>query len=105
MSETISLIVAIKGCENIEADGHIIRIGNGASTDTVRTLAAGKLGLGIALADIILETTTGEVLTEIERVKLQQVVIINFKEQIKDVIPGPRRLPMVGNLYEMMPDL
>lgn len=105
MSETISLIVAIKGCENIESDGHIIRIGNGANTDTVRSLAAEKLGLGIPLVDIILETSAGEVLTEIDRVKSQQVIIINFKEQIKDIIPGPRRLPMVGNLYDMIPDL
>jgi cytochrome P450/NADPH-cytochrome P450 reductase len=105
MSDTISLIVAIKGTENIEADGHIIRIGNGANTNTVRSLAAEKLSLAIPLDDIILETSTGEVLTEIDRVKLQQVVYINFEEQIKDVIPGPRRLPMVGNLYDMMPDL
>lgn len=104
MSETISLIVALKGCENIETEGHIIRVGNGANTDTVRTLAAEKLGLGVALVDIILETTSGEVLTEIERVKSQQVVIINLKDQIKDV-PGPTKLPMVGNLYDMLPDL
>ncbi|KAI7896669.1 cytochrome P450 [Mucor mucedo] len=104
MSDTISLIVALKGCDNIETEGHIIRVGNGANTDTVRTLAAEKLGLGVALVDIILETTSGEVLTEIERVKSQQVVIINLKEQIKD-IPGPTKLPMVGNLYDMLPDL
>ncbi|CAO3649127.1 unnamed protein product [Mucor hiemalis] len=105
MSETISLIVAAKGSANIETDGHIIRIGNGANTNTVRSLAAEKLGLAIPLDDIILETSSGEVLTEIDRVKSQQVVYINFQEQIKDVIPGPPRLPMVGNLYEMLPDL
>lgn len=105
MSETISLIVAAKGCKNIETDGHIIRIGNGANTNTVRSLAAEKLGLAIPLNDIILETASGEELTEIEKVKSQQVVYINFQEQIKDVIPGPPRLPMVGNLYDMLPDL
>ncbi|GAA5815138.1 hypothetical protein MFLAVUS_008644 [Mucor flavus] len=104
MSETISLIVALKGCNNIEAEGKIIRIGNGANTNTVRSLAAEKLGLAIPLNDIILETSTGVELTEIEMVRLQQVVYIHFHQQIKE-IPGPTRLPMVGNLYEMMPDL
>ncbi|KAI9363256.1 cytochrome P450 [Pilaira anomala] len=104
MAETISLIVALKNCENIEVDGKIIRIGNGANTNTVRSLAAEKLGLTIPLNDIILETSTGDELTEIEKVKLQQVVFINFQQQIKE-IPGPVRLPMVGNLYDMMPDL
>jgi cytochrome P450/NADPH-cytochrome P450 reductase len=102
---SISLIVALKGNDNIEADGHIITIGNGANTNTVRSLAAEKLGLAIALDDIILETTSGIALTEIEKVRLQQVVYISSVEKIKDVIPGPRRLPMVGNLYDMMPDL
>ncbi|KAI7880495.1 cytochrome P450 [Mucor mucedo] len=105
MSETICLIVALKGCENTETDGHIIRIGNGANTNTVRSLAVEKLGICVPLADIILETSTGEALTEIDRVRAQQVVYINFPEQIKDNIPGPRGLPMVGNLYEMLPDL
>lgn len=105
MAESISLIVVCKGSENVEADGHIISIGNGANTTTVRSLASEKLGLAIPLDDIILETASGDVLTEIEKVRLQQVVYINFIEKIKDTIPGPRRLPMVGNLYDMMPDL
>jgi cytochrome P450/NADPH-cytochrome P450 reductase len=101
----ISLIVALKGCESIEADGHIISIGNGANTNTVRSLAAEKLGLAVGLDNIILETASGIILTEIEKVRLQQVVYISLVEKIKDTIPGPRRLPMVGNLYDMMPDL
>lgn len=105
MSETICLIVALKGCKDTEADGQIIRIGNGANTDTVRSLAAEKLGLNVPLVDIVLETLTGQVLTEIDRVKAQQVVFLNYPEQIKDIIPGSRGLPMVGNLYDMLPDL
>lgn len=97
MPDTTSLIVALKGSDNIEVDGHIIRIGNGANTNTVRSLASEKLGLAIPLDDISLETATGEVLTEIDRVRSQQVVYINCKERIKDVIPGPRGLPMVGS--------
>lgn len=105
MSEAICLIVALKGCENTENDGHIIRIGNGASTDTVRSLAVEKLGICAPLAEITLETSKGEVLTEIDQIRNQQVVYINYPEQIKDIIPGPRGLPMVGNLYDIMPDL
>jgi cytochrome P450/NADPH-cytochrome P450 reductase len=102
---SVSLIIVIKGSTNVELDGHIIRIGNGANTNTVRALAAEKLGLAVPLDEINLETSSGVILTEIEKVKLQQVVYISYKEQIKDIIPGPRRLPMVGNLYEMLPDL
>lgn len=101
---SVSLIVALKGCTNVELEGHIIRIGNGANTNTVRGLAAEKLGLAVPLDEINLETSSGVILTEIEKVKLQQVVYISYKEQIKQV-PGPRRLPMVGNLYDMLPDL
>ncbi|KAK4512250.1 uncharacterized protein ATC70_002946 [Mucor velutinosus] len=101
---SVSLIVALKGSTNVELDGHIIRIGNGANTNTVRGLAAEKLGLAVPLDEINLETSSGVILTEIEKVKLQQVVYVSYKEQIKQV-PGPRRLPMVGNLYDMLPDL
>ncbi|KAI8635908.1 cytochrome P450 [Parasitella parasitica] len=102
---SVSLIIVIKGSANVELDGHIIRIGNGANTDTVRGLAAEKLGLAVPLDEIVLETSSGVVLTEIDKVRIQQVVYIGCKEKIQDVIPGPRRLPMVGNLYDMLPDL
>ncbi|KAI7898001.1 cytochrome P450 [Cokeromyces recurvatus] len=101
---TISLIIVIKGSKDVETNGKIIGIGNGANTNTVRSLAAEKLGLAIPLDDIVLETPTGEVLTEIDKVKSQHVVYINVKNKIK-TIPGPPRLPMIGNFYEMMPDL
>ncbi|KAI8064291.1 cytochrome P450 [Gilbertella persicaria] len=102
---TVSLIIALRDCESIEKDGHIVQIGHGANTDTVRSLAKDKLGLALPLDNIILQTSNGTILTEIEKVKLQQVVYIDLKEEIKDVIPGPMRLPMVGNLYDMMPDM
>jgi cytochrome P450/NADPH-cytochrome P450 reductase len=105
MSDTVSLIIALKGCDNIETDGCIIRLGNGASTNTVRNLASQKLGLLVPLEDLILETSDGKILNDIDRVISQRIIYISLKERIKDVIPGPRRLPMVGNLYDMMPDL
>lgn len=101
---TLPLIIALKDTQNIEKDGQIIQIGNGANTNTVRGLAAEKLGLAIPLEDIILETVDGKELTEIEKVKEQNVVYIKPRDKIKNV-PGPRRLPMVGNVYDMLPDL
>jgi cytochrome P450/NADPH-cytochrome P450 reductase len=103
-SLTTSVIVALKGVKNLETDGYIIQIGNGASVNTVRGLAAEKLDLALPLADIILETSTEEILTEIDAVRAQKVIYITFEERIKDV-PGPTRYPLVGNLYDMMPDM
>lgn len=103
-ARTLPLIIVLKGTQNLEQDGQIIQIGNGANTNTVRGLAAEKLGLAIPLEDIILETSEGVELTEIDKVKEEKVVYIRPRDKIKDV-PGPRRLPMVGNVYEMLPDL
>lgn len=96
-NNTTALIVALKTAQDIESEGEIIQIGNGANTNTVRSLASEKLGLAVALDDIILEAADGEVMTEIDQVRSHQLIYINFKEQVKEV-PSPPKLPMVGNL-------
>ncbi|KAI8368250.1 cytochrome P450 [Radiomyces spectabilis] len=104
MAQSIPLIVALKNASNVAEEGHIIQVGNGASIDTVKSLAAEKLATSAPLADITLEDACGNRLTEIDAVRSQQVVYLSLKEQIKDVIPGPRKLPYVGNLYDLAPD-
>ncbi|KAI7893107.1 cytochrome P450 [Mucor mucedo] len=102
---TTSLIVALKGTSNIEKDGRIIRFGNGANLDTIRGLAAEKLGIAVGYTDIQLLNENGDLLAGIDAAKDQQVVYIGLKQQIKDVIPGPVNLPFVGSLYELLPNL
>ena len=102
---TTSLIVVLKGAKDIESEGRIIRFGNGANLDTVRGLAAEKLSITGGYADIQLLNEKGELLGGIDAVRDQQIVYVDIKDQIKDVIPGPVSLPFVGSLYEMLPNM
>lgn len=102
---TTSLIVVLKGSTDVEKDGRIIRFGNGANLDTVRGLAAEKLSIAGGYADIQLLNEKGELLGGIDAVRDQQVVYIDLKQTIKEVIPGPASLPFVGSLYEMLPNV
>ncbi|KAI9018068.1 cytochrome P450 [Phycomyces nitens] len=104
-SNTTSLIVALKGAHDLEEEGYIIQIGNGASVENVRNLAAEKLDVVGSTADITLEDSEGNPLNEIDQIRSQKVVYLNPKDSIKDVIPGPTKLPYIGNLYDMMPDM
>ncbi|KAG0171863.1 hypothetical protein DFQ28_000202 [Apophysomyces sp. BC1034] len=107
MSEntTTSLIVVLKGSTDIETDGRIIRFGNGASLDTVRSLAAEKLGIAGQTENVLLSDGTGRLLDGVDDARQQQVVYVDLREQIKEIIPGPTKLPFVGSLYDMLPDL
>ncbi|OBZ91307.1 hypothetical protein A0J61_00634 [Choanephora cucurbitarum] len=102
---TTSLIVAFKGVTDIERDGRIIRFGNGANLDTIRGLIAEKLSIAGGIADIQLLDSNGELIETVDAARDQQVVYVDHKQKIKDVIPGPTRLPFVGSLYEMLPNL
>jgi cytochrome P450/NADPH-cytochrome P450 reductase len=102
---TTSLIVVLKGSTDVENDGRIIRFGNGANLDTIRGLAAEKLSIAGGIADIQLLNEKGEILGGIDALRNQQVVYVDLKQHIKDVIPGPSCLPFVGSLYEMLPNM
>lgn len=105
MSEdtTTSLIVTLKGTTDIEKDGRIIRFGSGANLSTVRGLAAEKLGIAGNPEDLVLLDASDHILAGIEQVRDQQVVHVDHKNHIREV-PGPRGLPFVGNLPEMLPN-
>ncbi|KAI8149550.1 cytochrome P450 [Fennellomyces sp. T-0311] len=102
-----SLIVVLEGSNNdIENQGRIIVFGSGANLNTVRGLAAEKLAISGAIPqnDIILRGTSGRILEDIADVRDQQVVHVCLKEHIKNVIPGPRKLPFVGSIGELLPN-
>lgn len=102
---TTSLIVVLKGSTDVENDGRIIRFGNGANLNTIRGLVAEKLSIAGATDDIQLLNEKDEILGGIDALKNQQVVYVDLKQHIKDVIPGPACLPFVGSLYEMLPNM
>ncbi|KAI8979229.1 cytochrome P450 [Mycotypha africana] len=92
---TTSLIAVLKdSSKTIEQDGRIIRFGNGANLNTVRGLVADKLNIVAAPQDICFFTREGKLLESIDDLRSQQVVYVDLEEQIKDVIPGPPRLPL-----------
>lgn len=104
-NNTTSLIVTLKGTKDIENDGHIIRFGSGANLDTVRGLAAEKLAIGGNSQELVLLDGSGHILDGIDSVRNQQVVFVDVPGHVKAVIPGPNKLPFVGNLYNFLPDL
>lgn len=109
MSEdtTTSLIVVLQGNKDIEKYGKIIVFGSGANVNTVRGLAAEKLDIpgSTAQDDIILRDGNGRILEGIDDVRKQQVVHVDVRQRIKEVIPGPRKLPFVGSLPDLLPDM
>ncbi|KAI8149551.1 cytochrome P450 [Fennellomyces sp. T-0311] len=108
MSEntTTSLIVVLEGTD-IEKDGRIIVFGSGANLNTVRGLASEKLAIPgtIPQEDILLRNSSGKLLEGIDEVRNQQVVNVSLRQQITDVIPGPRKLPFIGSVRELLPDM
>ncbi|KAI8142033.1 cytochrome P450 [Fennellomyces sp. T-0311] len=108
MSEntTTSLIVVLEG-DDIESSGQIIAFDYNASLATVRGLVAEKLAISAAipLDDIFLRNASGNLLEGIDDIRRQQVVHVSLRHQITDVIPGPRKLPFVGSVRELLPNI
>ncbi|KAI8981092.1 cytochrome P450 [Pilobolus umbonatus] len=103
--DTITLIVAFKECKDIEKDGHIIHFHTNSTIDTLRSLAAEKLSVQCNLNDVQLLDEEDHVIDTMDNISQQHVVFVDTKDPIIEVIPGPRKLPIVGSLYEMLPDL
>ena len=103
---TSLIVVLAKLSNDVENQGKIIVFGSGANLNTVRSLAAEKLGISssVPLEDIILRSPSSRILEGIDDIRNQQVIYVDLKEHIKDVIPGPQKLPFVGSLYSLMPN-
>ncbi|RUP08316.1 cytochrome P450 [Jimgerdemannia flammicorona] len=104
MPQTISIIVALKG-QDEENNGAIMKFGEGASLDTLRQLAAEKLGMALPISEIVFEDANGNILSGVDAVRNQQVAYVSAAHKIKTIIPGPVPLPFVGNLFELLPDV
>lgn len=102
-----SLIVVLqRDSGDIENQGKIINFGSGASVDTVRNLAMEKLGIStIPAKDVLLLDGSGKSIDTMDQVRQQQVVRVDMKEHIKDVIPGPTKYPFVGSIRELLPNM
>ncbi|KAJ8661380.1 hypothetical protein O0I10_002646 [Lichtheimia ornata] len=102
-----SLIVVLqRDSGDIENQGKIINFGSGASVDTVRNLAMEKLGIStIPAKDVLLLDGSGKSIDTMDQIRQQQVVRVDMKEHIKDVIPGPTKYPFVGSIRELLPNI
>ncbi|KAI8355689.1 cytochrome P450 [Blakeslea trispora] len=98
------IIIALKGSQNISSEGCIIEIDHDADLVKVKTVAKTKLGLSVSLAQILLQEEDGTELDDMQKLRDQKVVYVDLKDSIKEVFRVPGRLPMIGNLYNMMPD-
>ncbi|KAI7871877.1 cytochrome P450 [Spinellus fusiger] len=103
-SDNTSINIFLKENIDIEKEGRILQIKDGASIETIRSLAAEKLHILCPSTNIILQDKDGNTLKEIDQICKQSVIYVDLKETIKTVIPGPTKLPYVGNLYDMLPD-
>ena len=105
IDNTTSLIIVLKSTTDLERDGRFIRFSNNFDLNTVRDLIAEKLCILGSTADIQLWNSDGKLIETLDEIKSQEVVYVDHKQKIKDIIPSPPRLPFVGNLYEMLPNL
>ncbi|OBZ91248.1 hypothetical protein A0J61_00693 [Choanephora cucurbitarum] len=105
IDNTTSLIIVLKSTTDLERDGRFIRFSNNFNLNTIRDLIAEKLSIIGSTADIQLWNSDGKLIETLDEIKSQEVVYVDHKQKIKDIIPSPPRLPFVGNLYEMLPNL
>lgn len=103
---TSVIVVLERDSTDIENKGKIINFGDGASVDTVRNLAMDKLGIStIPANDVVLLDGSGKPIDTMDQMRQQQVVRVDVKEHIKDVIPGPTKYPFVGSIRELLPNM
>lgn len=105
MSEKTSLIAVLQSSTNIEEDGVIIQFSTGTSLQTLRSIIAKKLGIFVPLSEILLYSSENTILQDMGEIRKQKTIFISVVGGIKTVVPGPRKYPIIGSLYELLPDL
>ncbi|ORE13712.1 cytochrome P450 [Rhizopus microsporus] len=70
-----------------------------------RSFIAKRLGLFVPLNEILIYDLKQKELTDMESIRQQEIIYISVLGGIKDKIPGPRKLPFIGNIYDLLPNL
>lgn len=102
---TTSLIIVLIGTKDIENNGHIVRFSDNVNLDFLYKQIAEKLSILGSYQDIQLYNDKNELLTNLDQIKEQKLVFVDVKQHLQVDIPGPKGLPFVGALYELLPDL
>jgi cytochrome P450/NADPH-cytochrome P450 reductase len=105
MSTKTSLIAVLQSSANVEEDGVIIQLSSGSTLQTVRTNIAKKLGVFVPLEEIVFYSSEKTLLQDMDEIRKQQIIYVSVVGGIKPVIPGPTKYPLVGSLYELLPDM
>ncbi|KAI8078481.1 cytochrome P450 [Thamnidium elegans] len=105
MSTKTSLIAVLQTSTNVEKDGVIIQLSGGSTLQTVRTTISKKLGVFVPLDEIMLYNAEKVILEDMEEIRKQQTIYVSVVGGIKTQFPGPRKYPLIGSLYELLPDL
>lgn len=105
MSTKTSLIAVLQISTNVEEDGVIIQLSSSSTLQTVRTNVAKKLGIFTPLEEILFYSSEKILLPDIDEIRKQQIVYVSVVGGIKTSIPGPTKYPLVGSIYELLPDL
>lgn len=105
MPEKTNLVVVLQISKNVEKDGVIVQFSEGSTLQTLRSIISKKLGIFVPLDEIILYDSNRTILEDMEEIHKQQTIYVSVAGGIKTHFPGPRKYPLVGSLYDLLPDL
>ncbi|KAL4207501.1 hypothetical protein AB4K20DRAFT_1870188 [Rhizopus microsporus] len=88
-----------------DKNGEIIEYTEDTSMPIFRSFIAKRLGLFVPLNEILIYDLKQKELTDMESIRQQEIIYISVLGGIKDKIPGPRKLPFIGNIYDLLPNL
>ncbi|ORX53232.1 cytochrome P450 [Hesseltinella vesiculosa] len=96
------IVVCLKG----DTTNQVIQVADEkAKLDNIRQLAAEALHILVDdTREILLYNSSGRLLGGVDDIWQEQVIYVDLPCHVKDAIPGPTKLPIVGNLYDLMPN-
>lgn len=100
-----TLTAVLQSSANIELDGRTIHFSTGTSIQTFRSMISKKLGVFVPLDEILIYSFENILLKDMEEIQKQEIIYISVLGGIKTTIPGPKKFPLIGSLYELLPDM
>lgn len=88
-----------------DKNGEIVEYTEDTSMPIFRSFIAKRLGLFVPLNEILIYDLKQKELNDMESIRQQEIIYISVLGGIKDKIPGPRKLPFIGNIYDLLPNL